>query len=137
MPRLRPAELLIALPTDERRRHPRRRCRVSARTEGGGHLRALDLSAGGASIERLDGAGLTVGDRLPLELSLPDGPLRVEGRVVALRAGGATASGSVRFEPLAPSAERRLRALSARPTLRPGARALGRIALVRHPPAST
>lgn len=131
MPRLRPAELPPALPTDDRRRHPRRRCRVSARSSTGGHLRALDLSAGGASIEVLDGEALALGDRIPLELALPDGPLCVEGQVVALRARGGTVSGSVRFERVAPSTERRLKALSSRPVLRPGARALGRIALVR------
>ncbi len=131
MPRLRSADLPPALTADERRRHPRRRCRVSARTSSGGHLRALDLSEGGASIEVLDGEALALGDRVPLELALPDGPLCVEGQVVALRARGATVSGSLRFDPIAPSAERRLRALANRPALRPGARALGRIALVR------
>lgn len=131
MPRPRPSELPTTLPTDERRRHPRRRCRVPARTPTGGHLRALDLSEGGASIERLDGAALTLGELIPIELELPDGPLHVEGQVIALSEGGATVGGRLRFEPIAPSARRRLRALSARPTLRPGARALGRIALVR------
>lgn len=120
-------------PAADRRHHPRRPCRLSARTATGGYLRAVDVSEGGASIERLDGGALALGERVPFELVLPDGPLRVEGEVVALRAAGATLGASVRFEPIAPSAQRRLRALTSRPTLRPGARALGRVALVARP----
>lgn len=116
----------------DRRRHRRRPCRLSA-TAGGAPVRAIDLSAGGAFIERLDDGALAIGDRLPIELALPDGPLCVEGRVVAVRDGVWCAGGSVRFGALTDAARARLAAVADAAPRRAGGQMLARIALARRP----
>lgn len=123
--------------TAERRRHPRRPCRLPVRGLDGA-ARTTDVSEGGARVQRLDDRPLVIGDRLDLELSLPDGPLRATAEVVGLDGAGPTRTGAVRFAALAPDNVRRLRALTqtraaARAALRPGARPLARIALIRRP----
>ncbi len=115
----------------ERRRHPRRPCRLPVRALGGAHGRFTDVSEGGARLQRLDDGPLRVGARFDLELSLPDGPLRTAGEVVAVHGEGPLRSGAVRFAALAPENLRRLRALSRARAMRPGARPLARIQLVR------
>lgn len=129
-----PAPDSPALP--ERRRDRRRPCRLAA-TADGAPMRAIDLSAGGAFIERLDDGALALGERLPIELALPDGPLRVEGRVVAVRDGVWSAGGSVRFGALSDTARARLRAVADAPPRREGAQVLARIALARRPDAAS
>lgn len=121
--------------TAERRRHPRRPCRLPVHGLDGA-ARTTDVSEGGARLQRLDDRPLAVGQRFDVELGLPDGPLRAVAEVVAVDGLGPNRTGAVRFAALAPENVRRLRALTqtraaARAALRPGARPLARIALVR------
>lgn len=120
----------------ERRRHPRRPYRLPVRAIDGTAARTTDVSEGGARLQRLDEGPLRVGARFDLELSLPDGPLHTTAEVVSVSGEGPLQSGAVRFDALAPDNVRRLRALTAtrsaaRAAMRPGARPLARLALVR------
>lgn len=115
----------------ERRRHPRRPCRLPVRALGGVAARTTDLSEGGARLQRLDEGPLRIGARFDLELDLPDGPLRTAAEVVAVDGEGPLQSGAVRFAALAPENQERLRALTRRRAMRPGARPLARLQLAQ------
>lgn len=120
----------------DRRRHVRRPCRLSVQAPDGAPARTTDVSEGGARLQRLDGRALRVGQRLALELCLPDGPLRAAAEVVAVHGVGPCSTGAVRFAALDPENVRRLRALTSRPApLPPGARPLARLPLARLPRA--
>jgi hypothetical protein len=71
--------------SSDRRAHPRVRCLATVRacgSDGTVEGRATNISEGGMYLQRLTCEPLCPGEQLRLEVDLPDGPVRVMGRVV-------------------------------------------------------
>ncbi len=106
-------------PKAERRRHPRKRCRLRVRLSGARELREhyiSNLGAGGVFVETL--YPLRIGSQLELDLVVGEDsvPLRIKGEVVWVRPdqGGKEPGMGVRFLEFEGRSQDRLKELLAK-----------------------
>ena len=110
----------------------RRPCRLAVRTPDGRiGGRATEVSDSGLYLQCWGDDSLSVGQRLTLEIDLPDGPLATQAEVVATQDEVFYRAGSVRFVGLAPTAIQRINHfVRDRPQYTQRSSAIGRLDLV-------
>ena len=93
----------------EDRRTPRRPCRLAVRTADGRiGGRATEMSDRGLYLQCWGDDPLSVGQRLTLEIVLPDGPLNTMAEVIATQDEVFYRAGSIRFIGLGETAAERI-----------------------------